>query len=93
LEEIEIEPHQINQFKIEFHKIISVTGLQKSSNPIFPGRIMEVREQCIALELDSMNHPQCINQSARHHYCCRKALLLLYEKDFRPHIFIISFFF
>jgi hypothetical protein len=37
-----------------------------------------------------MNHPQCINQSARHHYCCRKALLLLYEKVFALTFFIIS---
>ncbi len=38
------------------------------------------------LKLDFMNHPQWINQSARHHYCSGKALLLFYEKVFRTRI-------
>ena len=48
LEEIEIEPHKINQFKIEFHKNYLKNWLAK--NPQIPfslDELWKIREECI----------------------------------------------
>jgi hypothetical protein len=48
LEEIEIEPHQINQFKIEFHRNYLRNWL--AENPQIPYSLEElwkIREECI----------------------------------------------
>lgn len=48
LEEIEIEPHQINQFKIEFHRNYLKNWLDQ--NPQIPyslDELWKIREECI----------------------------------------------
>lgn len=48
LEEIEIEPHQINQFKIEFHKNYLKNWLDENSQiPYSLEELWKIREECI----------------------------------------------
>lgn len=49
LEEIEIQPHQINQFKIKFHKNYLKNWLVKNPQiPYFLDELWKIRELCIA---------------------------------------------
>lgn len=48
LEEIEIQPHQINQFKIEFHKNYLKNWLSENSDiPYSLNELWKIRELCI----------------------------------------------
>jgi len=48
LEEIEIQPHQINQFKIEFHKnYLRKWLVENRENPYSLDELWKIRELCI----------------------------------------------
>ena len=48
LEEIEIEPHQINQFKIEFHKNYLKNWLNENPETHYSlDELWKIREECI----------------------------------------------
>lgn len=48
LEEIEIEPYQVGEFKIEYHQNFIKNWLSNSNATITFGQLWTIREQCIA---------------------------------------------
>ena len=48
LEEIEIEPYQVGEFKIKFHQDFIKTWLSNSNTTITFNQLWAIREQCIA---------------------------------------------